>query len=123
MAPRDVDAKGLEVLAFDDWQAARAEASAIVGGIQLAAEPGRPAISASKWREITDEALEQRQIVAMPDVGNAERGTADLAEGSRPVNRTGYDESRGSSRPGSASSSALVRTPNRARISPDERPG
>ena len=47
MARGDVDAKGLEVLAFDDRQAARAEAPAIVGGIQFAAEACRPAISAS----------------------------------------------------------------------------
>ena len=73
----DVDPKRLEMLAFDDWQTGRAKASAIVGGVQLAAEPGRPAISASKWREATHQALEQRQIARMSDIGNAKRGAAD----------------------------------------------
>jgi hypothetical protein len=68
------------VLALDDRHPARGEAVAIVGRVQLAAEPQRPALRAAERRVLAREAIEQRQVAFAPDVRNPAQLSADLPD-------------------------------------------
>src|SRR6185295_19040867 len=76
----DGDVKRIEMLALEDGQAAVTEMTAIVGRVELAAEPTVPALLAAERRQTGQDSRENPAILIRPQLGNDQALAAKLAD-------------------------------------------